>query len=422
MKGPARMLVLIVCPLLLFILASSYIPAYASSADITISSDSAIYHRGDTVTVSIEIEADVIPGDFEGYLLYPEDVLTYVSGPGIVSGGEGILKINDQVDSETRKNRKYSVKFKAEGLGNAEISLREDPELYEYEEGYLMSVSSNVLKISIAASPKDSSDAALAVLKVSPGTLIPAFDADITEYRVTVPAGTGKLVVSAAARDTEAVVDVKGNEDLGPGENRIGIKVTAPDGSIKEYVIICECKEENKDPVNNPEPTDIPVTPDPPTSGPGKPAGISAVLKGEEIHLYSDNEFVVTEPDESIIIPEGYEKTYLKVDGLSIPVYASKDEGKDSFLLIVIKDNKGTPALYSYDRAEKTLQRYKDKNVKQTGMVLTESIEALELAESYEKSLNTLTIIIAVLSGLTLALLIIVISLSIKNKNDENDI
>ena len=37
MKGPARMLVLIVCPLLLFILASSYIPAYASSADITIS-------------------------------------------------------------------------------------------------------------------------------------------------------------------------------------------------------------------------------------------------------------------------------------------------------------------------------------------------------------------------------------------------
>ena len=88
----------------------------------------------------------------------------------------------------------------------------------------------------------------------------------------------------------------------------------------------------------------------------------------------------------------------------------------------MIKDNKGTPALYSYDRAEKTLQRYKDKSVKQTGMVLTESIEALELAESYEKSLNTLTIIIAVLSGLTLALLIIVISLSIKNKNDENDI
>ena len=141
--------------------------------------------------------------------------------------------------------------------------------------------------------------------------------------------------------------------------------------------------------------------------------------KGEEIHLLCDNEFVVTEPDESIIIPEGYEKTYLKIDGLSIPVYASKDEGKDSFLLIVIKDNKGAPVLYSYDRAEKTLQRYKEKSTKQTGMVLTESIEALELAQSYEKSLNTLTIIIAVLSGLTLALLIIVISLSVKNKNDE---
>ena len=135
MKGPARMLVLTVCPLLLFLLTFSRVAAHASSADITISSDSEVYHKGDTVTVSIEIEADVLPGDFEGYLLYPEDVLTYVSGPGIVSGGEGILKINDQVDSETRNSRKYSLKFKAEGLGNAEISLRDDPELYEYEEG-----------------------------------------------------------------------------------------------------------------------------------------------------------------------------------------------------------------------------------------------------------------------------------------------
>lgn len=422
MKGPARMLVLTVCPLLLFLLTFSRVEAHASSADITISSDSEVYHKGDTVTVSIEIEADVIPGDFEGYLLYPEDVLTYVSGPGIVSGGEGILKISDQVDSETRNSRKYSLKFKAEGLGNAEISLRDDPELYEYEEGYLMSVSSNVLKISVAASPKDSSDDNLAVLKVSPGTLTPAFSADVTEYCVTVPAGTGKLVVSAAAADTEATVDVKGNDSLVAGENRIEIKVTAPDGSVKVYVILCECGEKQEDPGNDPEATDIPATPSPVTSEPDKTNGISAVLKGEEIHLFCDNEFVVTEPDESIIIPEGYEKTYLKLDGLSIPVYASKDEGKDSFLLIVIKDNKGTPVLYSYDRAEKTLQRYKDKNVKQTGMVLTESIEALELAESYEKSLNTLTIIIAVLSGLTLALLIIVISLSVKNKNDENDI
>ena len=71
MKGPARMLVLTVCPLLFFILAFSNIQAHASSADITNSSDSDIYHKGDTVSISIEIEADVIPGDFEGYLLYP---------------------------------------------------------------------------------------------------------------------------------------------------------------------------------------------------------------------------------------------------------------------------------------------------------------------------------------------------------------
>ena len=417
MKVSAKFLILLLCPLILFLAGSPLIKVSASSADITISSDLAVYGKGDTVTVSLLIEAEVFPGDFEGYILYPADVLKYVSGPEIITGGEGVLKINDHVSSSERNTRKYVFKFSAIGLGNAEIALREDPELYEFEEGYLMSVSSNVLSISVIPAKDASSDTSLAVLKVSPGTLSPSFSSEVKEYEVTVPEGTDKLVVSAAAKDMDATVDVMGNDKLKPGKNKIEIRVTAPDGSTGTYTIICECMETEA----TLTPDDALVTEAPKvTDAPAGNTGFSALVSDGEIHLFTGNEFVVTEPGESIIIPEGYEKTTLRINGISIPVYAAKDDS-DSMLLMILKDSNGNPALYDYDRTEKTIQRHTDKDTKTSVNVMTQSIEGLELAQSYEKSLNTLTIIIAVLSGLTLALLIIVISLSVKNRNDDLD-
>lgn len=417
MKVSAKFLILLLCPLILFLAGSPMVRVSASSADITISSDLAVYGKGDTVTVSLLIEAEVFPGDFEGYILYPADILEYISGPEIITGGEGVLKINDHVSSSERNTRKYVFKFSAIGLGNAEITLREDPELYEFEEGYLMSVSSNVLAISVIPAKDASSDTSLAVLKVSPGTLSPSFSSDVKEYEVKVPEGTEKLVVSAAATDMDAAVDVTGNDKLRSGANRIEIRVTAPDGSIGTYTIMCECLETQ--PTPTPDETSVTEAPKV-TDVPDGNTGFSALVSDGEIHLFTGNEFVVTEPGESIIIPEGYEKTTLRINGVSIPVYAARDDN-DTMLLMVLKDSNGNPALYDYDRTEKTIQRHTDKDTKTSVNVMTQSIEGLELAQSYEKSLNTLTIIIAVLSGLTLALLIIVISLSVRNRNDDLD-
>jgi hypothetical protein len=53
---------------------------------------------------------------------------------------------------------------------------------------------------------------------------------------------------------------------------------------------------------------------------------------------------------------------------------------------------------------------------------MTDSIEALELANSYEKSLSTMTLIIAVLSSISMALLIVVIRMALKNRGDGNDL
>ena len=360
MKGKVNKAITAVCLTFVFVMLLRDTGLKASSADISFTSDSSEYHTGDIFTVSIDITADVIPGDFEAYVLYNADCLEFIPAIEIITGGEGVIKISDHVVSSARFSRKYSLKFMALGPGESVISFRDGLELYELEEGYLMSVSCNELKISVDMTEAASSDTSLAVLKVSPGKLSPAFSPDIKDYTVSVPAETEKLTVSAAATDRTASVEVSGNEELKEGNNRIAVEVTAADGSKGKYLIIC------------------------------------------------NKEAALGEEPEATNAPDGREN--------------DKDSGNDPE---DVKDtDKGTDASKSDTEKGEKEKEYVVKSEQEGNKVVTEdteSIEALELMESYEKSLSTLTLIIAILSALCMALLIIVIRLALRKGNDELD-
>ena len=347
MIGLKAKIISVLCAALLFLICFESTGLKASSADIVISSDSVTYRLGDTFTVDLLLEAEVLPGDFEAYVLYSNDILEFVPGAEIMAGGEGIIRISDHVTASTRNTRKYSLKFKAIAVGEAVISLREGAELYEFEEGYLMSLASGDFKINILPVKNASKDNSLAVLKVSPGTLDPVFSPEKKEYRVTVPENTERLTVSAAATDRNATVEVTGNENLLPGTNRVEVTVTAESGDEDVYVIFCEKggSEEKTTPTETPEIT-------------------------ESITEKKDD------PDNNI--STGTEK--------------APDEKE----YVITPENEGTKAL-------------------------TDSVEALELRESYEKSLSTMTLIIALLSAVSMALLIVVIRLATRKNNDELD-
>ena len=410
----------------------------ASSADIAISSDKTEYSKGDIINIYIDIEAEVLPGEFEGYLLYPSDILEYTAGNDIITGGEGILKISDKIVSPTRTSRRYSLRFRATGTGECEFKFSDTPSLYEFEDGYLMSVSITELKVNISSSKDASGDTSLAILKISPGKLEPEFSPSVKEYRTKVPFSTEKLIVSAAASDQNAEIEVSGNTKLEYGNNRVEITVKAENGDTSRYVIICE-REGTSD---NSDVSEITSQPSDDLNGSGngaadgnkgdsdkttvsfgEPFGIKAENNGQDIMLYLGKKYNVTDAeglaeDERQLLND-YKKTSLVIDGVSIPVYTSDFSG--DYMLVVLKNEFGEIGLYSYDRTEKTLQRYRKKSEEKKSNVMTESIEALELANSYEKSLSTLTLIIAVLCGLTMALLIVVIRLSIKSRNDGID-
>ncbi|MBR5968634.1 MAG: cadherin-like beta sandwich domain-containing protein, partial [Lachnospiraceae bacterium] len=211
--------------------------AMAASAAIAFEKDLETVRVDDVVTVTLKLTADAIIGTFEGYISYNSDVLDFVTGPETIVGGEGILKINDS-DPDARFNeRSYLIFFKATGIGSCDIKMRGNPEIYQAETDFPMSVSSSPLTIDVLASQKASSDASLAAMKISPGTLTPGFSPEIFEYSVTVPFETTTLLVSAVTSDAKANVKIEGNDELDVGQNRVLLLVTAEDGSMNKYVI-----------------------------------------------------------------------------------------------------------------------------------------------------------------------------------------
>lgn len=64
------------------------------------------------------------------------------------------------------------------------------------------------------------------------------FKSEVTEYNITVSNDVNSLDIKALAQDYKSRVEITGNSDFKDGENIVTIKVTAEDGSTKDYKII----------------------------------------------------------------------------------------------------------------------------------------------------------------------------------------
>lgn len=407
----------------------------ASSCNITFSTTQEEIMVGDNVTVELTIEGDVIPGIFEGYVSYDPDVIEYVSGPECIAGGEGTLRISDMGYGSTTLSRKYTLVFKGIKMGSSEFSMRGTPEIYEADLGYLMSVSTNKITIGVKASKTASSDAALGLIRINPGELSPAFSPDKYEYSVQVPYEVTEIYVSAAPNDPQTEVKIEGNSNLSVGQNRILILTTAEDGTKGKYVIYVARSPENESGeaggTEDPNGNDNAGTGDQGnTEDSGKTSNgagqddegwaFYADEEGGDVYINAASRYKVSSNIQDIVIPDGYNKTSVMISGHTVTAYApSKNPGSD-FLLMIIEKDGSAPAVYSFDRVEKTLQRLNEERIvsgSKTGSGYS-TIEEEELVKSYEKSMGTMTMVIAILSGVCMLLLIIVIKLALRSRNE----
>ena len=87
----------------------------------------------------------------------------------------------------------------------------------------------------------------LKALSVTNASLVPGFDSSITEYKAYITSNVSKVIISAELADSKAKMTGTGDINISADTTNAVVKVTAEDGTPKEYKITIIRKEAGKD-------------------------------------------------------------------------------------------------------------------------------------------------------------------------------
>lgn len=173
---------------------------------------------------------------------------------------EGNIKFNKDTTTYNVKVKSNIEKIKVDailtdekasfvsGYGSREVKLNLGKNVIEVRVK-AENESVKTYKINITREDNRSDNNYLSDLTLDNGKI--SFDKKQFEYKVTVLYEVEKVEVTAKTEHENATYKVEMPEKLEVGENTIIVKVTAENGSIKEYKIIVERKEESEELSNN---------------------------------------------------------------------------------------------------------------------------------------------------------------------------
>ncbi len=385
--------------------------AYAASAKVELTSDPQKVKVGDTFHIVCTVSSSEKFLDVRMKLLYDAGMFEFVQGGSKVSGGNGELVISSAGNEESVKKRTFSLEFRALKKGGGGFDLDKQVEIVN-EDGESFSVSTDLAGVSVSeeegeGSPEEeqpettaapSTNNKLKMLSFNGISMKPEFDADVLEYTVAVDFDTNILYFNYTPENGKARVRIRNNDQLVPGENTVKVTVTAESGDKRVYKIrvIKETEDETKVREQS-EKGASDIT-------------FSVYEKKGAIYIQNQYQFQVADVAEEDIIPSGYVKTSVELDGKSVPAYTMENDLDNNYLLMYLKGISGEPTLYQYDRAEKTLQRY-------TGTMTQKVNKGGNVAYEVEVTPNAwLYAVIIGLMVLVLVLLIVILNMLLRKK------
>lgn len=405
---------------------STALLANAANLNLTESLSTSSTVVGNTVTVTVKMSSTVPLGYINYSMSYDTSKLTLTSGTQ-----------NNVLYSFTGSEKSTTVtfKFKAKASGSATVSLKIN-EALDFDGNNLSgskSVSKTInIKTQAEVEASYSKNNNLSKLTISEGTLDPVFNKNTLNYSVEVPNEVTKITISGSKEDSKSYVDGFKTYDLEEGLNKIAVKVTAQNGSSKTYTINVTRKElapitvevdgkslnvvRKKDlieaPNSNYQETTIEINNEEVPAFINEATNTTLVgLKDGEgnisLYIYNDGNYqeykefifdsiIITEANGNNI-PEGYEKTSIKIGDKEITAYKEKDGNNDYYLLNGTNITTGKENLYQYDSKEKTIQIFNNS-------MLTK-INELEAKES-----DYIYVIFALGGALIITYLVILIS------------
>lgn len=350
------MRVLLVCMMTLFIPAQ-ILTSFAADGKITFTDLTVTTGEEFSIRVKIAATSGKIARS-EMMLSYDASALEFVEGSG-AQGGAGSISLSATANqSETQV---YTLKFKALQAGNTTITVNSQ-EVYDTDENIMNITHTGSSSVKVQASASYSSDAALKSLKVSPGSLTPAFSPDVTSYSVEVGLETEKLIVDAVPNNSNAKTSISGAE-LTENEGTVVCRVTAEDGqTVKEYTISVT-KTENGETASPNEEVKEPVY---------TPGDMSAMVAGVTYE-------VAKQFDESTL-PEGFEA--INYSYHDVEVRAGKGLQKD-LILLYLKDEAENGELYIYNEATDSFSPWVEISVSAKSIVILPIEEDVEIPDGF---------------------------------------
>ncbi len=388
---------------------------FAASGKVYFKTDKTEVDVNEVFTVYLCLESDTQIGEFSCYILYDENRLGFYKGDNSVQGDDGSLKVSVHSTETAADSKQILMKFVAKATGNIIFSAT-DAKMFDVA-GMPISLLGEDLTIQIKAAEDANSDATLKSLRISPGTLTPAFSPDVYEYRTEVSGATGSIYVSAVANDEKAKVGIYGHTAIFPGENTVRIIVTAENGSMQEYSVVVVRDNPDATPTPTETPTEAPTpTPEPTPTQSIYRWRIETYDEDGSSFIAGTFNFEIIEDPKGYEIPAGFEKTKLVIAGKQVTVFAPDASAGSEFVLLVLRKDGQDAAVYRYDRSDGTLQRFvkEDITIRRTENTVNE--EVIKQLKEYKDGVTGLGLALALVAGLWLVTAVLLIFFIRKSK------
>ncbi len=337
----------------------------AGSARVSIGSASGTV--GETVSVTVSIDASFQIGAATIYISYDKNVIEPASG-----SNTGMVTCNF-LDSSSSNSQSTSVSFKIKKAGTSALNVVGDSKVIsmDYENASITKGSGSVTGTAPASY---SSDNTLGSLQISPGVLSPAFSPDVTTYTTSVGSDCGRLTVSATPNDSKATVSVSGTR-MDPGMNTTTITVTAENGSKKSYTIKTTKAEDVKTQEEASKAADSPDA--------GIENNNSSAVQEPSVNVAGMG-YKITASLDGHTLPEGYVQSETDYNGIKITVGMGTDTGV-MLAYLESEDGTGESGYYVYDSVNKSFSKYIEVSQPElTYCILPIDETAMELPEGYD--------------------------------------
>ena len=347
--------------LLLYLLPAAPVSAAATMSIKVYSGNTEV---GSTINVLVIANGDGPYQNYDGSLSYDHSILQLTS---LVQGDYSKASFKASGDNFTDFNANISnggvlvyASFKCLATGSTDLSCSLGA-LADMN-GNSVTVSGASTTVTVTTPVPKSTNADLASLAVSPGTLSPEFSAAQQSYTVSVAANQNKITVSAAPADGKSKVSLNGVQDkLVPGSNTVKITVTAENGSTRVYTVTVT-KESGPTPTPAPTPVPLPLM------------------------QYNGIDYTILKPGASDSIPEGFASATVKYKDVNIPaLQKTMGEAADaSVMTVVLLTADARTSYFIYDAVSQTCYPYVKIASAVLNLQILDKSEAVSVPNGYE--------------------------------------